>query len=162
MNWLDIIIIVLIIVPGFIGLKAGIIKALFTVAGIIVGVVLAGRLSDSLGGALTFISDPGIARVVAFAIILVVVMIVATIAAKLVKWAISAVLLGWVNRLGGAILGLFLGMIFCGAVLTMWVKYLGISSVVEESVLAGVLLNGFPIVLGLLPAEFDSVRSFFR
>jgi membrane protein required for colicin V production len=162
MNWLDIIIIVLIIVPGFIGLKAGIIKALFTVAGIIVGVVLAGLLSDSLGGALTFISDPGIARVVAFAIILVVVMIVATIAAKLVKWAISAVLLGWVNRLGGAILGLFLGMIFCGAVLTMWVKYLGISSVVEESVLAGVLLNGFPIVLGLLPAEFDSVRSFFR
>jgi membrane protein required for colicin V production len=162
MNWLDIIIIVLIIVPGFIGLKAGIIKALFTAAGIIVGVVLAGRLSDSLGGALTFISDPGIARVVAFAIILVVVMIVATIAAKLVKWAISAVLLGWVNRLGGAILGLFLGMIFCGAVLTMWVKYLGISSVVEESVLAGVLLNGFPIVLGLLPAEFDSVRSFFR
>jgi membrane protein required for colicin V production len=162
MNWLDIIIIVLIIVPGFIGLKAGIIKALFTVAGIIVGVVLAGLLSDSLGGALTFISDPGIARVVAFAIILVVVMIVATIAAKLVKWAISAVLLGWVNRLGGAILGLFLGMIFCGAVLTMWVKYLGISSVVEESLLAGVLLNGFPIVLGLLPAEFDSVRSFFR
>jgi membrane protein required for colicin V production len=162
MNWLDIIIIVLIVVPGFIGLKAGIIKALFTVAGVIVGVVLAGRLSDSLAGALSFISDPGIARVVAFAIILVVVMIVASIAAKLVKWAISAVLLGWVNRLGGAILGVVLGMIFCGAVLTMWVNYLGISSVVEESALAGVLLNGFPIVLGLLPAEFDSVRSFFR
>jgi membrane protein required for colicin V production len=162
MNWLDIIIIVLIVVPGFIGLKAGIIKALFTVAGVVVGVVLAGRLSESLAGALSFISDPGIAGVVAFAIILVVVMIVASIAAKLVKWAISAVLLGWVNRLGGAILGVVLGMIFCGAVLTMWVKYLGISSVVEESALAGVLLNGFPIALGLLPAEFDSVRSFFR
>ncbi|OGO44346.1 MAG: hypothetical protein A2137_04580 [Chloroflexi bacterium RBG_16_58_8] len=89
-------------------------------------------------------------------------MIVATVAAKLVKWAVSAVLLGWVNRLGGAILGVVLGMVFCGAALTMWIKYLGISSVVEESVLAGVLLNGFPLVLGLLPADFDSVRSFFR
>jgi membrane protein required for colicin V production len=162
MNWLDIIIIVLLAVPAFIGLKAGIIKALFTAAGVIVGVVLAGRLSDSFAGALTFISDPGTAKVVAFVIILIAVLIVATVAAKLVKWAVSAVLLGWVNHLGGAILGLVLGMIFCGAVLTMWVNYLGISSVVEESVLAGVLLNGFPIVLGLLPAEFDSVRSFFQ
>lgn len=162
MNWLDIIIIVLIAVPAFIGLKAGIIKALFTVAGVIVGVVLAGRFSDSLAGVLTFISDSGIAKVVAFAIILIAVMIIATVAAKLVKWAVSAVLLGWIDRLGGAILGLVLGMIFCGAVLTMWVNYLDISSVIEESIMAGVLLNGFPIALGLLPAEFDSVRSFFR
>jgi membrane protein required for colicin V production len=162
MNWLDIIIIVFIVIPAFIGLKAGIIKALFTVAGVIVGVVLAGHFSDSFAGALAFISDPGIAKVVAFAIILVVVMIVAGVAAKLVKWAVSAVLLGWVDRLGGAILGVILGMIFCGAVLTMWVNYLDINSVIEESKLAGFLLNGFPIVLGLLPAEFDSVRSFFR
>jgi membrane protein required for colicin V production len=162
MNWLDIVIIVLIAVPTFIGLKVGIIKALFTAAGVIVGVVLAGRLADSLAGALTFISDQGIAKVVAFAIILIVVMIIATVAAKLVKWAISAVLLGWVNRLGGAILGLVLGFIFCGAVLTMWVNYLDISGVVAESILAGLLLNGFPVVLGLLPAEFDSVRSFFQ
>jgi membrane protein required for colicin V production len=162
MNWLDVIIIVLIIVPAFIGFRAGIIKALFIAAGVIVGVVLAGRLSGSLGGALTFISNPDIARVVAFAFILVVVMIAAMVAARLVKWAVSAVLLGWVNRLGGIILGIILGMIFCGAVLSIWVKYLGISSPVEESFLAGVLLNGFPVVLKLLPSEFDSVRSFFR
>jgi membrane protein required for colicin V production len=162
LNWLDIIIIILIVVPGFIGLKAGIIKALFTVAGVIVGVVLAGRLSDSLGGVLPFISNPEVAKLVAFAVILVVVMIIASIAAKLVKWAVSAVLMGWLNRLGGAILGVVLGMIFCGAVLTMWVNYLGINSVVENSALAGFLLNSFPIVLGLLPSEFDSVRSFFR
>jgi membrane protein required for colicin V production len=162
MNWLDIVIVVLIVVPVFLGLKAGIIKALFTVAGVIIGVVLAGRFSGSFAGLLSFISNPGIAKVVAFAIILIAVMIVATVLAMLVKWAISAVLLGWVNRLGGAILGLILGFVFCGAVLTMWVKFLGISGVIEESLLAGMLLNGFPIVLALLPAEFDSVRSFFH
>jgi membrane protein required for colicin V production len=162
MNWLDIVIVVLIAVPVFLGLKAGIVKALFTVAGVIVGVVLAGRLSDSLAGILSFISDPGIAKVVAFAIILIAVMIIATVLAMLVKWVLTAVLLGWVNHLGGAILGLFLGFVFCGAVLTMWIKFLGFSDVFGESLLAGVLLNGFPIVMGFLPAEFDSVRSFFQ
>jgi membrane protein required for colicin V production len=162
MNWLDIVIIVLLALAVFFGVKAGIIKLLFMVVGIILGVVLAGRLSDSLGGALKFISDRDIANLVAFAIILIAVMIIAAILAWVVKWAASAVMLGWVNRLGGGILGLFLGFIFCGAVLTMWVKFLGISSAVEGSFLASVLLNGFPIVLGLLPSEFNSVRSFFK
>lgn len=162
MNWLDIVIIVLIAVPVFIGLKAGIIKALFTVAGVIIGVVLAGRFSDSFAGILKFVSDPGIAKVVAFAIILVAVMIIAMVLAMVVKLAISAFLLGWVNHLGGAILGAVMGFIFCGAVLTMWVKFLGISGAVEGSFLAGVLLNGFPLVLALLPSDFDSVRAFFR
>ena len=162
MNWLDIVIIVLIVVPVFFGLKAGIIKMLFTLAGVIVGVVLAGRFSDSLAGILSFISDPGIAKVVAFAIILIAVMIIAVVLAKLIKWALSAVMLGWINHLGGAILGLFLGFVFCGAVLTMWIKFLGISDVFNQSLLAGFLLNCFPIVLGFLPSEFDSVRSFFQ
>jgi membrane protein required for colicin V production len=161
-NWLDIVIIVFIAVPAFLGLKAGIIKALFTAAGVIIGVVLAGRLSGALGGALTFISDAGTARVVAFAIILIAVMIASMVAAKLVKWAVSAVLMGWLNYLGGAVLGAILGFIFCGAALTMWVKFLGISAVIENSLLAGVLLNGFPVVMGLLPSDFSSVRSFFR
>jgi membrane protein required for colicin V production len=162
MNWLDIAIIIVLVIPALIGLKTGIIKILLTVAGVIVGVVLAGRFSTWLGERLTFISDPGIAKVVAFALILVVVMVLAAVAAALLKRIASVVLLGWVNRLGGAVLGLFLGFIFLGAVLTMWVKFLGAGSTVTESVLAGFLLDGLPIVLGLLPSDFNSVRSFFR
>ncbi len=162
MNWLDIVILILIVIPTLIGLKTGIIKALFTVVGMIVGVVLAGRFSESLGGALTFIADPGWARVAAFAIILIAVMIIASILAKVVKWVISAVLLGWVNRLGGAVLGFIMGFVFCGALLTMWVNFLGIGSTVVDSALANLLLDGFPVILALLPAEFDSVRDFFQ
>ena len=162
MSWLDIVIIVLIAVPTIIGLKIGIIKAVLTVVGVVVGIILAGRFSESLGGALTFISDPGWARVAAFAIILVVVMIAASVAATFIKKVISAVLLGWVNRLGGAVLGFIMGGIFCGAILSMWVNYLGIGASVADSALANVLLDSFPVVLALLPAEFDSVRSFFQ
>ncbi len=162
MNWLDIVILILIVVPTLIGLKIGIIKALFSVAGMIVGVVLAGRFSESLGGVLTFISDPGWARIAAFAIILIAVMVIASVLAAVIKWVISAVLLGWVNRLGGAVFGFVLGAVFCGALLSMWVNFLGIGDTVSDSALAKFLLDSFPFVLALLPAEFDSVRSFFQ
>lgn len=162
MNWLDIVILILIVVPTVIGLKIGIIKVLFTIVGMIVGVILAGRFSESLGGALTFISDPGWARIAAFAIILIAVMIIASVLAGVLKKITSAVLLGWVNRLGGAVLGFVLGAIFCGALLTMWVSFLGIGDTVSDSALARFLLDSFPFVLALLPAEFDSVRSFFQ
>ena len=162
MNWLDIALVILLLIPVFIGLKAGIIKILLTVAGVIVGVVLAGRLSGPLGDRLTFISNPGTAKVVAFVFILVAVMVLAAVAAFLIRKAVSAILLGWVDKLVGAVLGLILGAIFWGAILTMWVKFLGPGDTITGSALAGFLLDGFPIVLGLLPAEFDSVRSFFQ
>ncbi len=162
MNWLDIVILVLIVIPTLIGLKIGIIKAVLTVVGVVVGVVLAGRFYGVLAGYLTFISQTSLAKIAAFAIILIVVMIIATVLASLIKWVVSAVMLGWVNRLGGAVLGFVLGAIFCGALLTSWVKFVGISGPIYESALAVLLLDSFPMVLALLPAEFDSIRSFFQ
>jgi membrane protein required for colicin V production len=161
MNWLDIVLLILIIIPAVAGLKFGVIKILFTVAGIIIGVVLAGQFSDSLAGAIKFIEDPGWAKIAAFAFIMIAVLIIAGVAAGLLSSVLSAVLLGWVNRLGGAVLGIVLGGIFCGAILTMWVKYLGIGDTVSESALANFLLDSFPFILALLPDEFDSVRTFF-
>ena len=162
MNWLDIIILIIIVISTVIGLKVGIIKAFFAVAGVIIGVFLAGRFSGSLADRLPFISDADVAKVVAFAVILIVVMIIAAILAVVIKWATSAVMLGWLNRLGGAILGVILGAIFCAAILTMWVNFQGISNAVSDSFLARFLVDKFPIVLALLPDEFDSVHSFFQ
>ena len=162
MSWLDIVILVIIVIPTLIGLKFGIIKAVFSLAGVIVGVVLAGRYYDLLASHLTFISQPSLAKIIAFAIILIGVMIIAAVLASLVKWVISAMMLGWVNRLGGAVFGFVLGAIFCGALLTMWGNFLGSGEAMNNSFMAQLLLDTFPVVLALLPAEFDSVRSFFQ
>jgi len=162
MSWLDIIILVLIVIPTLIGLKIGIIKAALSMAGVIIGVVLAGRYYVLLAGHLTFLSQPSLAKIAAFAIILIGVMIIAAVLASLIKWAVSAVMLGWVNRIGGAVFGFALGAIFCGALLTIWAKFLGISGPVSDSAFAKLLLDSFPIILALLPGEFDSVRSFFQ
>ncbi len=162
MNWLDIVILVAIAIATFLGMRIGIIKAALTLAGIIVGVILAGRYYLPLSQQLSFIPQASIAKVVAFAVILIGVMIIAAVLAVLLKWAASVMMLGWVNRLGGAVFGLMLGAIFCSALLAMWVKFVGIDGAIAESTLAPILLDRFPMVLALLPGEFDAVRSFFQ
>lgn len=160
MNWLDIVILVIIAIPTFIGLRVGIVKTLLILVGGIVGIVLAGRFSTQLGDAIS--SEPW-ANILAFAIILLAVLLIAAVIAKLIKWVLSAILLGWVNRLGGAILGFVLGAFFCAAILTMWVNFQGSAGdTIKGSPLASFLVDGFPFVLGLLPPEFDGVQEFFN
>jgi membrane protein required for colicin V production len=161
MNWLDIIIIVVIAISTFLGLRAGLIKAVLSLAGLIVGVILAGRYYVTLAEQLTFISQEDTARIVAFAIILIVVLIIFMVIARFLKWAVSAIMLGWVNRLGGAVFGFVLGAIFCGALLAICIKFLDVAGVIADSGIATILLDRFPMVLAMLPDEFDSVRSFF-
>ena len=144
------------------GMKAGIIKAVMSLAGIIIGVILAGRFHEALSEKLTFISSAELANIASFAIILIGVMIIAAVLASFLKAIVSAILLGWVNRLGGAVFGLLLGAVFCGAILAIWAKFLGAGGPLSESVLAPVLLDRFPLVLTFLPGEFDAIRAFFQ
>jgi len=161
MTWLDIVIGVDVAISTFLGLRMGIIKAVLSLAGLIVGVILAGVFYLPLSEQLPFIPQADVAKVVAFAIILIGVMVIAGVLASLLKWAASVVMLGWVNHLGGAVFGLVLGAIFCGALLATWVKFFG-TGIVTESFLAAVLLDKLPLILALLPDEFDVVRSFFQ
>jgi len=70
-------------------------------------------------------------------------------------------MLGWVDHLGGAVFGVVAGAILWGALLAIWVKFFG-AGPVTESFLAAVLLDKFPLVLALLPSEFDAIRDFFQ
>ncbi len=162
MNWLDIIIIVAVVIPVLLCLRIGIIKAVLSLAGLIGGVILAGHYYGALAERLTFIPQASVAKIAAFAIILVGVMIIAAVLAKLLKQITSVTMLGWVNHVGGAAFGLVLGAIFCSALLVAWVKFFDVAEIIIESSLAAILLDRFPMVLGLLPEEFDVIRSFFQ
>jgi len=161
MNWVDIILLGVIAISTVIGLRIGVIKASLSLAGLIVGIVLAGLYYQPLAALLTFIPSETLARVVAFIIILVGVILVASVLALMLKWAAQAVMLGWANRLAGGVFGLVMGGLLCGALLAISIKYLGTPDAISQSRLAPVLLNYFPRVLELLPGEFDSLGSFF-
>ena len=162
MNWLDIVILVVMAVALFLGLRIGIIKAVLSLAGLIAGIILAGRFYVPLAERLTFIPQANLAEVAAFAIILIGTMLIASVAAALLKWTASMVMLGWVNHLGGAVFGLLLGALLCSALLAIWSKFFGVSGFISESSLAVILLDRFPAVMALLPDEFDAIRSFFQ
>ncbi len=161
MNWLDIILIVVLVIPALVGLRRGLIKAALSLAGLIVGVVLAGNFYGSVSGLFGFIDNQDVANILAFVLILVVVIVVAAVLARMLKFAVSVVMLGWVDHVGGAVFGFLLGAIFLGAMLAIGVQFFG-SGLVTESFLAGVLLDKFPLVLAQLPSEFDAVRDFFQ
>lgn len=161
MNWLDIVLIIAIGIATVIGLRKGIIKMALTLGGLVLGIFLAGRYYLAFSEHLTLISSTVWAKVAAFAIIFIGVMIVAAIIAHFLEKLASAILLGWVNHLVGAIIGFIVGAMFCGAVLAIWVKYLGVSDAIQSSNIAPILLDQFPRVLSLLPGEFDSIKSFF-
>ncbi|HEY91688.1 MAG TPA: CvpA family protein [Dehalococcoidia bacterium] len=161
MNWLDIVIAITLIIPIFTGLKQGLIKSAISLAGLMVGVVVASNYYQVLGDRLTFITNEDFANIAAFAIILIVIMIIANVIAALLKVTAKIVLLGWVDHLGGAVFGLLMGAIFMGALLAIIVKFFG-SSLIIDSFLAEILLDKFPLVLGFLPSEFDTIRDFFQ
>ncbi len=162
MNWLDIIIIVILVASIFIGGKTGLIKVLLSLLGLCVGISLAGRYYLTLAERLTSIPQEKVAHIAAFAIILIGVMVVAALAGWLLTKIISAVMLGWVNGLGGMVFGLVMGALSVSTLLAIWVKFLGMNQAVSDSGLASLLLNQLPVVLALLPPDFDVIRSFFK
>ncbi|MFC2044813.1 CvpA family protein [Chloroflexota bacterium] len=161
MNWLDMVLLIALIVSAFTGLVQGLIKAVLSLAGLIVGVILASNFYVSLGSILEFLPNETAARIVAYILILITTMIITNILARFLKSIISLAMLGWVNRLGGAIFGILLGSILWGALLAILVKYFG-TGLVTESFIAGVLLDKFPLVLTFLPSGFDGVRNYFK
>lgn len=130
--------------------------------GLIIGVILAGRFHDTVGGWLP-IDNPEYAGWAGYAIIVVAVLIVSVIIAVVLRRFIRLVLLGWVDRLGGAGLGLALGGLLCAAALAACVKFGLGSDTIEDSGIATLLLDWFPAVLVLLPGDFgDAVSDFFN
>ncbi len=164
MNWLDAVIIVFLAISTVAGLSNGLMKSIIPLIGIIVGIVLAGRfygtMADWLSG---WLENPGQANIAGFAIIFVLVILAAFILASLLSKFLSALKLGWVDKLGGAILGLITAALIWGAILTVIARFHTpyVETTLKDSALSTFLLNKFPMVLPFLPNEFDVVRDFF-
>ena len=161
MNWVDVVIIIYLGLSIFFGFAQGLIRTLFSIIGTIVGILLASHFYKQLGDILTFISNRNVADIIAFIIILLAVMGIAALIALVLRSLIKAIMLGWIDRIGGAVFGLILGALSVSALLAIIVKYTD-SSLITNSKLAAFFLDKFPLVMGLLPGEFDNIRNFFK
>jgi membrane protein required for colicin V production len=162
MNWLDIVLFIVLAVCAFLGFRRGLIQAVLILAGLVLGVFLGGRFYSPFADLLSFIPSVTAARVVAFIIIFIIVIAAAVVAAFLLRKTIAAIKLGWADRVLGALFGLTAGAVICGASLAILAHFFNIEGTVGQSGIASLLLDRVPVLLALLPDEFDAVRSFFE
>lgn len=164
MNWLDIVIIVIIVVPMFLGFRRGLIGTILPLVGIVLGVIVAGQGYGSVANWLSnWLESPAQAKIVAFILIFILFMIAITVVTKLVRGFLGFLLLGWIDKFGGLVFGLVMGGVVAGALLSIVGRFFTsrVEATVADSALAAFLLDKFPFVLYLLPKEFDAVRHFF-
>lgn len=157
MNWLDIMIIVILSWFALTSLMAGIIREALTLIGFVLGVYLAG-FYYSAGAELLrpYISSLNVTRALSFLAILIGVWIVVSLLSFLLRELAKALFLGWLDKLGGLLLGLLKGLVVVETLLIVLAKFpfLGLDKAISKSAIASLALRHLPFLLALLPTEF--------
>lgn len=191
MNWVDVLIIIALLISTFMGFKRGLIKTLVPMVGLVVAISLAGALYDSLADKLGFIDSESWANIVAFAIILVAVFLAFYVLATILQKIVKIMLLGWVDRAGGAVFGFAVAWLVTSMLVALAARYGALPSdlddpedpeksrepidvvrqldgiredaynTIDGSALATFQIDTFPVILGLLPGQFDPLKDFF-
>jgi uncharacterized membrane protein required for colicin V production len=119
-NWIDFVLLATLIVGALYGMKMGLIKAVFVTVGVYIGWLLAGQWSDKVGGIFEgSVSNDTIVTVLTYAVTMVAAVIAANFAVKILKPMLTVFTLGlssMVDKLGGLVLGLLLGVAFSSAI----------------------------------------------
>jgi membrane protein required for colicin V production len=164
MNWLDVAIVIVIAWFTFAAFGAGIIREVVTVIAFVVAVLAAGFYYDDLAeNVLLFIDDDIAANVAAFGVLFGSVALGGQLAALLLKQMVSLLRLGWLDHLAGAAFGLLKGLILVEMFLILFTTfpYLGLDDIIRGSAIAPLFLDGGPILLKLLPSNFDDAVDAF-
>jgi uncharacterized membrane protein required for colicin V production len=137
-NWIDFVLLATLIVGALYGMKMGLIKAVFVTAGVYIGWLLAGQWSDKVGGIFEgSVSNDTVVTVLTYAVTMVAALIAANFAVKILKPMLTVFTLGlssMVDKLGGLVLGLLLGVALSSALIIGFARLtynLDISSVTD-------------------------------
>jgi len=127
MNWLDIALIIILVLGLLWGMKTGLIGAIFTAVGILVGWVLAGQMADDIGGLFeSSLSSDTLVTVVSYAIIIIASVVIIGFIGKIAKPILTTATLGMsgmVDKLGGLALGLVIGLAIAGVCITGMARF---------------------------------------
>lgn len=169
---IDIIVIGLLILAAFKGLRNGLILAIFSFLAFVVGLAAAIKLSAVAAGYIG--SAVNISQrwlpVLAFAAVFIIVVLLVKIGAKLIESAVSMMMLGWLNRIGGALFYALL-YIFIFSLVLFYADGVGIikPQTAEGSVTYGYIrplgpyvIKGLAAVVPLFKGMFTELEGFFE
>ena len=121
MNSIDYVLLVIILLSAYSGMKIGILKTGFSIGGIFLGWLFAGQFSPHLGEIIAqSIRNDTIITGSSYALIIIATMMVFNYSYKIVKPVLSIATLGFSNiidKIGGIILGLLIGTLIASIII---------------------------------------------
>ncbi len=155
MNTFDIVIAVLIAFFIIRGVFRGFVKEFFSIVGVFVGFLGAMRYYERLAALITGeIINPAYLPIVAFLVIFAVVYFIISVSGVIIKYLLKITLLGWVDRILGAISGGLKGGLISAVFLLVLITFLPAGSpLVTRSHLAPHLLSTIEKMALVLPKE---------
>lgn len=110
MTAVDVGIVVVVLISVVSAARAGLIVEVFSLAGLILGLLLASwDYQKLMPWAGSWIHSMALAQAAAFLFIAIGVMIAAALAGKMIRWSVQSIGLGWADRIAGAAFGLVKG-----------------------------------------------------
>lgn len=146
--------------------RQGLIQQVVSFLGVAVGVIAAGQLYGDLSSNMDFIGGgESVRNLGAFVAIFAGVSVLGQLLATTVRTAASLLMLGWVDRLGGATLGLLTGLIVVQLLLIGAATFkpaVAIERGIEHSRIAPLFLERAPLLERVLPGEFRDALDAFQ
>jgi len=154
MSVLDWIILAILLFSTLAAAHSGIIVEVFSLGGLLLGLLLAcWNYQRALPWILSWGIHLAVAKVIAFLIIALGVMILAGLFGRIIRWSVRFVGLGWLDSLAGAAFGLVKGAVLVVVMLVALLAFLPKTSLIRDSRLAPRFLTAAHGVAGVSPDE---------
>lgn len=119
MNWLDVVIIVTVLITTFLGLKIGLLRALFLFAGFVIGAIVSSEISILPASLMEkFISNPGLRYIISFTATFLLIFIGINVAGGIIYKLMSFTPLKWIDSWIGVGLGFLAGIMLACLIVT--------------------------------------------
>ena len=121
MNIFDWVLVAVFVVSALLGLKWGLVQSILNFVAIYVAMLVGAQIADGLVARVTDdVQNESVATAIGYVVIFLSVFIIAQIVGKIIRPMLTIIFLGWVDKLGGVVVGVLLGgILVTGAVTAM-------------------------------------------
>lgn len=159
MNWLDIILLTIMILTAIVGIFKGFVRQVIGLIAVLAGLVLASLYYEQTAGLFAFVKDALLGNFLGFLVIFVIVLIAGAILSHIITKVMKGPL-ALANRLFGALFGFVKAVLICGIIVFALVSFEIAKPALETSVLAPACLGVTRGVINMIPqdlrAKFNS------
>jgi membrane protein required for colicin V production len=152
MNWIDALIAIIVLSFTFLGLRNGLIREAFSLAGIVLGILVATRYGDTL----VSLFGPRASELpsaIVFAVIIVAVAALFIWLGHLLHRVAKALFLGWADRIFGSVFGFAKGLLLASLlliILSLFSFFPALGDKIQSSALAPKVIKVAPATYNLL------------